>query len=117
MAELRLRTGDYVPDGMGGLERVEGREALLQRVLFKLTARRGQFPFWEDLGSRLWQLGRVPPGQRQGAAVQYAAEALADEPGLTVNTVTLTPESGSAGSLTVEMTWQGQDLAVTLDIR
>ena len=39
--ELKLRNGDYVPDGVGGLKRVEGREALLQRVLFKLTARRG----------------------------------------------------------------------------
>lgn len=59
--ELKLRNGDYVPDGVGGLKRVEGREALLQRVLFKLTARRGAFPFLPELGSRLWQLGKAPP--------------------------------------------------------
>ena len=69
--ELKLKNGDYVPDGMGGLQRVNGHEELLQRVLFCLTARRGMFPFGETLGSRLWQLGRLLPSQRQAAAEQY----------------------------------------------
>ena len=42
---LSLREGDYVPDGTGGLRRTGGQEALLERVLFRLTARRGSFPF------------------------------------------------------------------------
>lgn len=58
---LSLRNGDYVPDGTGGLRRTEGREALLEQVLFRLTARRGTFPFLPELGSRLWQLGQLPP--------------------------------------------------------
>lgn len=63
--ELRLEQGDYVPNGAGGFQRLEGAEALLQRVLFRLTARRGQFPFLPELGSRLYQLGREkpPPGR------------------------------------------------------
>ena len=56
---LSLRNGDYVPDGTGGLRRTEGREALLEQVLFRLTARRGTFPFLPELGSRLWQLGQL----------------------------------------------------------
>lgn len=56
---LKIQNGDYVTDGCGGLERVEGTQALLQRVLFRLKAHRGQFPFLETLGSRLWQLGQV----------------------------------------------------------
>ena len=80
MTELELRDEDYVADGAGGLRRVTGDAALLQRVLFRLTARRGTFPFWETLGSRLWQLGRVSPAGRQAAARQYVAEALAEEP-------------------------------------
>ena len=56
---LSLRNGDYVPDGTGGLRRTEGREALLEQVLFRLTARRGTFPFLPELGSRLWQLGHL----------------------------------------------------------
>ena len=78
--ELQIQNGDYVTDGCGGLERVEGTQALLQRVLFRLKAHRGQFPFLETLGSRLWQLGQVSSGQRQAAAEQYVAEALAEEP-------------------------------------
>lgn len=113
--ELKLRNGDYIPDGTGGLQRVSGREELLQRVLFKLTARRGMFPFQPDLGSRLWQLGKLPPAQRQAAAVQYAAEALEDEP-LTLESVELSPVTDGRMALTVQCVWQGESLSVTADI-
>ena len=73
--------------------RSEGLEALLEQVLFRLTARRGTFPFLPELGSRLWQLGQLPAARRQSAAEQYVEEALAAEPGLTVEQVILT-ESG-----------------------
>lgn len=113
--ELELRNGDYVRAGGAGLRRVDGQEALLQRVLIRLTARRGTFPFWETLGSRLWQLGRMPSGARLSAARQYVAEALAEERELTVENVSLTEYDGR-GFLTVELTWQGEPLSVTLDI-
>ena len=92
---LAIRNGDYVPDGTG-LRRVRGREALLERVL--------------------WRLGRVGAAGRQTAAEQYVAEALAEEKGLTVEAVTLTQESGAA-YLTVELTYQGEALSVTLEVR
>lgn len=111
--ELKLQKGDYVPDGAGGLQRVDGAEALGQRVLFKLTARRGQFPFRADLGSRLWRLGQVPAAQRQAAAQQYVAEALADEPGLRVERVTLRSGDGG-GTLAVELLAGGEALRVEL---
>lgn len=114
MAELKLKSGDYLKTG-GRLERAEGREALLQRVLFKLTARRGCFPFREDLGSRLWRLGALPRQQRPAAAQQFAAEALAEED-LTVEAVEL-EEQGDGTALTVRLLWEGQALAVTLDIQ
>ena len=68
--ELELRDGDYVADGAGGLRHVQDREALLQRALFRLTARRGTFPFGEELGSRLWTLGRLPAPEQPAAARQ-----------------------------------------------
>lgn len=115
--ELKLQNGDYVPDGVGGLRRVGGSAALLQRVLYKLTARRGQFPFREDLGSRLWRLGRVNASRRQGAAEQYVAEALADEAGLSVETVTLEDRSDGITLVRVNLCWGGEALAVTLEVR
>ena len=113
--ELKLRSGDYVPDGVGGLLRVEGREALLQRALFRLTARRGAFPFLPELGSRLWQLGKVSPAQRQAAAAQYAAEALEGE-ALAVESAELGPGAEGAMVLTVNCVWQGEPLPVTVEI-
>ena len=85
---LMLVNGDYVPQG-NGLRSAKGDEAVLQRMLMKLTARRGQFPFMENFGSRLWTLDRLRPAERQAAAEQYVLEALRDEPGLTVEQVTL----------------------------
>ena len=113
--ELQLKHGDYVSDGAGGVRRVAGNEALLQRVLFRLTARRGTFPFWETLGSQLWKLGQVPAAKRQSAAKQYVAEALAEED-LTVESVELT-ERGTVTVLTARLSCRGQKLAVTLDIQ
>ena len=113
--ELELRNGDYLADGVGGLRRVRGREALLQRVLFRLTARRGAFPFWETLGSRLWELGRVPARERPAAARQYVTEALAEEP-VTVENVTVEPGRSGRTAVTVELRYQGEALPVTVEV-
>ena len=96
---LVLVNGDYVPQG-NGLQSAKGDEAVLQRMLMKLTARRGQCPFMENFGSRLWTLDRLRPADRQAAAEQYVLEALRDEPGLMVEQVTLA-ENGGKSSLTV----------------
>ena len=64
--ELKLQNGDYVLDGAARLCRVEGAEALLQRVLFRLSARRGRFPSGErwEASSGNWGGFPPPPGCR-----------------------------------------------------
>ena len=57
--ELRVRDGDYRPDGAGGFRRAEGADELLQRVLWKLSIPRGSFPLLPQLGSGLYRLGRA----------------------------------------------------------
>ena len=114
--ELELKNGDYIADGMGGLRRVQGREALLQRALFRLTARRGTFPFWESLGSRLWALGWTPGPERQAAACQYVTEALAEEP-VTVEDVTLEEGRDGTAFVTARLRYEGEDLPVTVEVR
>ncbi len=111
---LLLRNGDYVPDGQGGFQTAEGAREVLERVLWKLTIRRGSFPFLSELGSRLYQLGRVPAGQRQTLARRYVAEALADED-VTVTDVSFIQEE-DRGELTLQMSWQGQELTATLEV-
>ena len=104
---LILRAGDYVPDEKGGFQSAQGAQELLERALWKLTVRRGSFPFLPELGSRLHLLGRALAGQ-------YVAEALADED-VTVDAVNLTQE-GDRGMLTVRLLWHGEALTATVEV-
>ena len=114
--ELELKNGDYVPNGTSGLRRLEGNQALAQRVLFRLKARRGSFPFWDSLGSRLWRLGCLPARERQAAARQYVTEALAEEAGLRVGSVDLAQGGDGTALLTVGLTYGEEPLTVTLEV-
>lgn len=111
---LKLEQGDYVP-GTEGLERVTGSGQVLQRVLFRLTARRGSFPFLPQVGSRLYLVMRAPAGQRLGLARQYVAEALQEERELTVTGVEL-EETGETGRLRVYLEWQGESLTAAVEL-
>lgn len=115
--ELRLEQGDYVPNGAGGFQRLEGAEALLQRVLFRLTARRGQFPFLPELGSRLYQLGREKPSAREALALQYVTEALVQEPDLAVMGAELTETAPGQAALRADLNWRGTPLSVAVEVR
>lgn len=116
MGELFLRDGDYVPDGKGGFSTVSGGEELLQRVLLRLLARRGGSPFLPDFGSRLYLLSRAKPGERSALAKQYVTEALADEADLVITDVTLAEGEDGNGTLTVTLNWQGEELALTVEV-
>ena len=54
--ELKIKDRDYVADGAGGLVRVSGWDELLERVLFKLSVRRGSFALAPELGSNVFSL-------------------------------------------------------------
>ena len=113
--ELFLKNGDYLPDGKGGFARAAGGEELIQRVLFKLTARRGSFPLLPELGSRLFELARHKQSQRESLARQYVSEALKDEEELSVEGVSVNP-SGEGLSVTVFLSYHGETLNVTVEV-
>lgn len=110
---LKILDGDYVPDGAGAFVSLVGAEALLGRVLFKLTARRGSFPLLPEVGSRLYLLLREKPGARQAMGEIYAAEALAEEEGLTVTEAVW--DEGSH-TLRVFLRWREEDLRVAVSV-
>ena len=114
--ELKIKDKDYVSDGMGCLQRVSGKEELLQRVLFRLTARRGGFVLFPTLGSRLHLLEREKPGNRRSAAKKYVAEALGGEAGVTVEDVLLM-YGGEMSDLHVKLRYEGEvlELAVPME--
>ena len=113
--EPKLVNGDYVPDGAGGMVRLSEAEEVLARTLFRLTARRGAFPFRPDLGSRLHLLLREPPSARQALAAQYAAQALEEERDLKVTEAALSRTEDRA-LLTVRMEWQGENLTAAVEL-
>ena len=109
--ELKLKNGDYLPDGAGGVEAGSGAEEVLARVLFRLTARRGALPFLPELGSQLYLVLREKPSARLAAAKQYVAQALAEETEVSVTDVALT-DTPQGLEITVKLLWQGKELAV-----
>ena len=113
--ELLIRNRDYVPDGTGGFVRVSGKEELLQRVLFQLSARRGGFAPLPEVGSGLYRLGREKPKNRAAAAKKYVAEALHGETALTVTEVSL-EQRGELMDVTVALRYEGEDLALTVSM-
>lgn len=115
--ERKLSEGDYLPGAQGDFQSLDGAQALLQRVLFRLTARRGQFPFLPEMGSRLYQLCRDgKPSARSALARQYTVQALESEEDLTVTDVQWSDLGGNRGHLQVFLEWQGEPLSLSLDI-
>lgn len=113
--ELLIKNRDYVPDGAGSLVRVSGREELLQRVLFQLSARRGGFSPLPEVGSRLHLLWREKPSNRAAAAKKYVAEALRGETGLTVANVSAEQQDDLI-NVTVALWYEGEEFALTVSV-
>ena len=107
----------YVLDGSGGMQKVEGSEELVQRVLYKLTARREGFPFLPELGSELYRLGYAAGRARNSAAEQAVREALRDETDLDLAAVELMAAEDGLYTLKVYLDYYGQRFAVALAIQ
>ncbi len=114
MIEQQWNNGDLIPNGAGGFCHVEGSRALIQRVLFKLTVRRGSFPFLPELGSQLHTLSREKPSDRPALCAQYVRQALVGED-VTVTDV-IYDDMGGQARVKVYLQWQGQKLEVTTQI-
>ena len=113
--ELKIKNRDYVSDGAGGLVRVSGWDELLERVLFKLSVRRGSFALAPELGSELHLLWREKGESRATAAKQFVAEALAEETDLTVSDVTL-EQKGDLLTLCIALLYEGEEREISVKI-
>lgn len=113
--ELKRTEGDYVSDGIGGLVHLTGREALLERVLYRLSVPKGSFALLSELGSELHLLGREKPASRISAARQYVAAALAEED---VSVEDLRLSEGGEGILVLHLTLRagGEEAQLTLSL-
>lgn len=111
---LAFRDGDYIPDGNGGFRTVSGGAEVLERILWKLSVRRGSFPLLPELGSDLHLLGRFPEKERRALAERYVRQALQDE-SVTVTDVKLTAAEGK-GELRIGLLYAGQALTAVMEV-
>lgn len=115
--ELKIRNGDYVLDGKGGVQRLSGSAELIQRVLYKLTARREGFPFIPELGSALYRVSKLTARERSSAAEQAVREALKEEEDLEVTAVHLAESGNGLYLLTVHLAYRGQEMELSLTVQ
>jgi len=94
---------------------VSGPEAALQRALIRLSARRGCLPWLPELGSRLYTLRSTRPGERESYAVAYVSEALAPEPEVRVESVSVRTPEPDRLEVEVALAAGGRRGVVTID--
>ena len=112
---LLLKDRDYAADGNGGVAVVRDGEALINEALFRITARRGSFPFLPELGSRMHQLRREKPSAWDALARQFAVEALEGLDDVAVAGAEVRLER-DALMVTTRLLWQGEPLSVTVQL-
>lgn len=113
--ELKLVNGDYTLSGGGGFSRAYGREAMLARVLYRLTARKGSFELMPDMGSQLWLLPSKPRSMWERYAWAAVTEALSDEP-VTLTSITVDERNGHL-SVAAEFKYGDETIAAEVIVR
>lgn len=94
--ELKLKDGRYSARARS-IETVTDYEELAQRIMMKLTARRGKFWPKPDYGSKLYKLiNGEKPSNRENAVRQYVLEALSDEKDIELQTVDIKETASDA---------------------
>ena len=99
----------------GALRCVTGWEELAQRVVFRLKAHRGGFAPVPELGSRIYQLPRLPKAQRQSAAKLFVREALAPETSLHIDDIDVS-EQADVMTITVALSSGEEHGTVTVEL-
>ena len=111
--ELKIRDGEYV-FSESGLDEVSGADERLQRILCRLSARRGGFSLLPDFGSRLYTLTSLKPSERPAAARQFVHEALEKEEGVEVLAVDYADGGENGALITLRLRLDGVDRELSL---
>lgn len=91
--DTAIANGDFLLDDRGRPLAITGMQEILQRILIRLTVKKGSFIFDPDLGSNLYTL-KTSGLSAKGDALKLVREALQDMKGISVENVSLTPTNG-----------------------
>lgn len=114
--DMWIENGDYVPDGKGGFVMAEGIDAVVQRVIYRLSVPQGSFLPQPEFGSLLSTLCREKPSSWEALAGQYVRLAVEEEEDVTLDRVSLSPLTGGKVELTVYLLWQGDTVSFSLTL-
>lgn len=84
--DTAVSNGDFLCNSKGTPINLAGYEELLQRVLIRLTVKKGSFVYDKSLGSRLYTL-KATDGNIKERALALVREALIEIPEVAVNDV------------------------------
>lgn len=84
--DTAVSNGDFLCNSKGTPINLAGYEELLQRVMIRLTVKKGSFVYDKSLGSRLYTL-KVTDGNIKERALALVREALIEIPEVAVNDV------------------------------
>jgi len=113
--ELKLVDGNYLPFKNGGLQSVRGIDETAQRIVMKLSAKRGQFLPMPEFGSLLHTLPLYKPSLQKVAAIGFVKECLADEPDIVIRDLDLLPLQDHI-SISLSITLNNRNINITTTI-
>lgn len=114
--DTAISNGDFLRNSTGTPVEIHGYEEILQRVLIRLTVKKGSFIYDNSLGSRLYTLKASDVNLKE-RALSLVREALIDVPEVTVNDVqTALSNNGENLKLTVILAVNNieKDVVVTI---
>lgn len=79
MKTYDITSGSYQLDPLGRPKKVTDGDAVRQLIYTRLKTKRGSFVYDQNLGSRLYELGKARRSERETLAKVYVEEALKPE--------------------------------------
>ena len=104
-----------MPYGAGNIKTAVDFEEKLQRVLFKLSCRKGGFAPKKEIGSRLYMLVNEKKENRETAARKYVLEALEEETGVSLTALEV-KAVGDTLSVYLTLEYNGESEKLQVDI-
>ena len=112
--EIQLFDGDYVRSG-SGVKELGGTDEMLERIAFRLKARRGGFALLPEFGSRLYELARIKKSERRLAAEQFIRQAMADETDVDIRSIRVEEEAGVM-KIDLELICDGGEYSMQVEV-
>ncbi|MFR1179007.1 MAG: histidine kinase [Acutalibacteraceae bacterium] len=114
--DTAISNGDFICDSKGIPVELTGYDELLQRVLIRLTVKKGSFIYDTSLGSRLYTL-KSTDGNLKERALSLVGEALVDISEVIVDDVFTTwTNDGENLELTVVLSINNEEKDVVITI-